>query len=612
VTSIFPDETISAIADRTSIVELVSSYVSLKKTGKYYKGLCPFHPDKNPSFIVNEERNIFHCFGCGTGGDVYTFFMKMHNCSFPHAVRELAQRAGIRLTATSAENRDKKADEEREEAFRVNQFASELFHRFLLKGEAASVAREIFSKRGLTKGALQDYRLGFAPDRWDFLVAALTEHRLPLRTAEALGLIVPKKSGQGYYDRFRNRLMFPIFDSSGRVLAFGGRVVGEEEPKYLNSPESFLYNKRASLYGLSHAHQAIRSKGYALLVEGYFDVLTLHRFGFRHAVAALGTSVTPQQIDLLGRFTKKVVVVFDGDPAGRKAAVRSVETFFDKGLELLCIFLPGGHDPDSFLIQEGPEPFGRLLETARPALQAILEERLAEEESLTPARTMEILGEMLPLVSRIRNPLEKDLQVRSLADRLGVDESLLRRELSNYKGPGSHVSRRQENDGPAQRQMFPEERLVCQLLVQFPRLVPEFNELNERYHLLENITNEHVKTIIELIVREYQRSGTLHLPRILAELHTGPALELLSRCACSEEFSNEEAVRALDDSARKILLRGLREEARELNRKIKEAEKKRQLDLCLELSVKKRDLIQRERELMGPGRFSSVSNSKGV
>ncbi len=600
MTPLFSDELISTIAERISIVDLVSSYVPLKKAGKHYKGLCPFHPDTNPSLIVNEERNLFHCFGCGAGGDVYQFFMKFHNCTFHHAVRELAQRAGIRISTKATSEHEKRAAEAREQAYRLNTFASELFHRYLLKGDGAQIAREVFSKRGITPSIIEEYQLGFAPNQWDFLLEHIKRHKFALHIAEDLGLIVPKKSGQGYYDRFRNRLMFPIFDTSGRILGFGGRAIGDEEPKYMNSPESFLYNKRASLYGLSHAQHAIRSYGYAILVEGYFDVLTLHRCGFRHTVGVLGTSVTSEQIDLLARFTRKVVFVFDGDPAGKKAAMRNVEAFLDKGLQPRCMFLVEGHDPDSYLVAHGPESFNQLLQNAPHALYAILEEKRSEAGSLSPEQAVEVLNDITPLVSKIKNPIERDLHVRTISETLGIDESLLRAELSNYSGKVRASVLGREKDAPST--LFPEERLICVLLVQFPHLLDEFKEPAAKRSLVEHIRNEHVRTIIEQIFQEHEQTGTISLSRLLARVQGTPAVELVSSCACTEEVAPEQALRALNDSMRRMLLRDLREEARDLNRKIREAEKRQQLDVCLELSMKKRELLQRGRDLMGQHR----------
>jgi DNA primase len=323
----------------------VGQYVKLQQRGRNLLGLCPFHADTKPSFTVAPDKGIFHCFGCGVGGNVFSFVMQYHRLSFPEAVAELAKRYGIPLTFQDLGPEGGKSAQKRQLLQEINTLAA-AFYEAALKGPEGQPGRDYLAKRGLTPEVIKTFRLGYAPNQWDGLSRHLQNRGVSLDAAQEVGLLVPRASG-GYYDRFRDRIMFPILDRQNRVLAFGGRVVGEGEPKYLNSPESPLFSKGRHLFGLPQAAEALRQTGEALVVEGYLDLLALRVHGVEPVVATLGTALTREQVRLLKGVAAKAVLVFDGDAAGARAMQRALPLFLQEGLPVRVLPLPPGLDPDS-------------------------------------------------------------------------------------------------------------------------------------------------------------------------------------------------------------------------------------------------------------------------
>ncbi len=432
-----PESTLTEIRDRANIVEVVGAHVGLKRVGRNQVGLCPFHAEKSPSFTVNDERGIFHCFGCGAGGNVFTFLMKMENATFPEVVERLARRYGIELPDRG---QDDPAIRHREALFRLNDKAAKFFQRYLWDAGEAEAARAYLDTRGIGRATADHFELGYAPAGGDVLARRLRDaagsdpelgrEGRPLVLAEQLGLVGERRGG-GHYDRFRARLMFPITDSAGRVVGFGSRSVPGTSsddgklPKYLNSPETPLYKKGSHLYGLSGARDAIRKSGRAVVVEGYFDVLALAEAGIRHVVASLGTALTVDQLHLLRRFTRDIVVCFDGDAAGARAAEKSLATFLEAGLWGHGAFLPPNDDPDTFVQREGQDAALALLTAATPLLDFYLD-RAVRPESTVAERGV-VAQQVATWLRKIADPFEYDMTVRHAAERLRVPEESLRR-----------------------------------------------------------------------------------------------------------------------------------------------------------------------------------------
>jgi DNA primase len=366
-----PENTIEEIRNSANIVDIISSYVQLRKRGKNFIGLCPFHQEKTPSFTVSEEKQIFHCFGCHAGGNVYKFLMEYKSISFVEAVQEIAESVGI--TLNFQEDNFSSAESELEEYYELNVLAAKYFSDQLLKSETGEIARDYLQKRNIKPQTQKIFGLGFAPNGWDNFLTYAQEKQVDLNSAKLLGLIDSKENGK-YYDKYRGRIIFPIFSPNGRVIAFGGRVFQGEEniAKYLNSPESSIYLKRKSLYGLFHSKDEIRKQNKAIMVEGYMDLIALHQHGIKNAVASSGTSLTEDQVRLLSRYTKNIVVIFDADEAGTKAAMRSIEILLKQDFDVNMLSLPKGEDPDSFINQFGKDHFDEVLKTSKNFSSSIL------------------------------------------------------------------------------------------------------------------------------------------------------------------------------------------------------------------------------------------------
>ncbi len=410
------------VRSRTDIVELVSAYVTLRRQGKRYVGLCPFHPEKTPSFTVDRDRGLFYCFGCGAGGDVFEFVMRAHGLSFPEAVRELARRAGIALEEAPG------GRGEWERWLRAADGAAAFFERCLAHPETGRAAREYLERRGVDAATCRRFRLGYAPDAWDQLFRYLTAQGYEPQLLERLGFVHPRAEG-GWYDVFRHRLVFPIFDLQGRPVAFGGRVLRDgDQPKYLNSKDSPLFSKGRTLYGLHLARDAIHRTGRAVVVEGYMDLISCHQYGVEEAVATLGTALTAEQAALLRRHCQEVVLVYDSDEAGRRATERALPVLEEAGLQARVAVLPEGLDPDGFLRRHGRDAFAKLVGTAVPVVQFALESSLRRHPP-TPEGKARVVDELLPLIASIRHDVARSEHIRQLSQRLGVPEDAVRARL---------------------------------------------------------------------------------------------------------------------------------------------------------------------------------------
>lgn len=401
---------IEEIREKCDLVEIISAHVALRKAGRGFTGLCPFHNEKTPSFHVNAERQIWKCFGCGEGGDVFKFVQKMDNLTFPQAVEQLARKAGVTIERSEQAVR---AYSERERLLRANSVACAFFRVAL---DRSAKAKDYLSRRGLSADAVERYKLGYAPDGWDGLLNHLQQQRVDIADAVKAGLLVARESSTGgFYDRFRDRLIFPIVDASDRIIAFGGRSFGDEQPKYLNSPETPIFIKNKTLYGLNVARKAIARDDKVIVVEGYMDVITTQSAGFENAVATMGTALTEEHVTVIGRFTKNVVLAFDSDSAGMQAALRSAPVFEQAGFRVRILSMPKGEDPDSLLRGGDVSRFTELLDRALPIPDfriklALSRHDLASDEGKTGA-----LGEAIDVLAEVDGAMERERLIKFLA-----------------------------------------------------------------------------------------------------------------------------------------------------------------------------------------------------
>ncbi|HVF68788.1 MAG TPA: DNA primase [Pyrinomonadaceae bacterium] len=426
----YPQTFIEDLRRQADIVRVINDYVTLKKKGTNWMACCPFHQEKTPSFSVNPSKNIFYCFGCSKGGSVFNFVMEVEGLSFPEAVRVVAEKSGVPLPELVDDRRFEAKKKESDEVIQLNAWALEFWERQLGEETAeARAAREYVEGRGLTQETVKTFRLGYAPNSWDALGIYLKGKGASIGEIERSGLVVKKEQG-GYYDRFRGRLIFPVMDAQGRPVAFGARAMRPgDEPKYLNSPETAAYTKGRHLFGLNVSRDEIRRKKFAILVEGYLDLIVPFQHGVRNAVASLGTALTNEQAKLLGRFARKVVVNYDGDRAGINAAKRAIEVLLPEDFEAKVLVLPDGTDPDEFVRARGVEEYNKRRGAAVPHIQFVLEQAVASRNLRNPAQKAEAVEEVLPFVRAVRRPVEKREYFDMMMDALRVEEKGLRREL---------------------------------------------------------------------------------------------------------------------------------------------------------------------------------------
>ena len=427
---LIPEEIIAQVIDRCDIVETISSYIPLKRAGRNFKAACPFHHEKTPSFIVTPDKQIFHCFGCGVGGNVVNFVMRQERMEFPEAIRFLAQKVNVVISSDQTPQAHH-ADNIRQAIFKVNALAAGFFHKTLLadKSPAAKNAREYLQGRGIDLDAVRVFQLGFAPNQWDALLTHLKQEGISLGLMEKAGVIIPRESGQGYYDRFRHRIVFPIFDTRAHCRAFGARALDAAEgAKYLNSPETIIYTKGHHLYGFHLAKQAVTEEDRVIIVEGYVDCLIPYQAGVRNIVASLGTALTVDQIRLLRRYTRHVVMLFDMDPAGEAAMMRSLDTLIEEGMEVRVATLADGQDPDSFVRREGVDEFRSRIAGAKTVFDYKLDVLTRRHGMQTADGKAQIAAGMLPTIYRFPNELIKAEYLKRLARALDVPEDALARE----------------------------------------------------------------------------------------------------------------------------------------------------------------------------------------
>lgn len=563
------EEKISEIRDRASILEVVSDYVSLKKTGRNHKGLCPFHSEKTPSFMVNEEKQIFHCFGCGEGGDVFAFLMKTGHFSFPEAAEELAKRYGIKLLRREPSPLQKKEMAKREVLFRINQLASDYFHDLLTQKREGEVGRKYLSQRSVSEQIIKEHRLGYSPERWDGLVQHLIEKKVPLELAWELGLILPKKK-EGWYDAFRKRVIFPIFDLHQRVVGFGGRLIGEGEPKYINSSESSLYHKGEVLYGLQAARRYASERDGVIIVEGYFDLLTLHQYGLKHSVAMLGTALTPQHIRTLRRYTKNVITVFDPDPAGIQATLRTLPLFLEEEVTGKTVLLPKGEDPDTFLKKGNLEGFEKRLAEAIPLIDFFFEWLMKTHDPKSIDGKVNIAKEGMAMIRKIPEKIRKDFYVRALAERLDLKESVLyemiRSTPAERTRPAEGLKKR-----PPEESLPKSEEIVVRLMVHHPELIPTISGEG----ILDEFESPLLKRLGQGLEGIFQKRGKLNLTEALGEVDEGLKERLCEYAFQESGAEGDQRERILKDCIEKIRRRKSKKDESDLLRRIKEAERQK-------------------------------------
>lgn len=469
-TGLIPEDIVNEIRQRTDLVAVISEYVALKQTGKNYTGLCPFHQEKTPSFVVNPQKQIFHCYGCGAGGNVFSFLMLHEKYTFPETVQLLAKRLGIPLPTKKADVQATKTLGRHEALYRLYQDAAQYFAQQLAQHEQAQTAREYLQRRGIAAHVIQQFAFGYALPAWDGLLKRFRGTYAQDLLFES-GLIIKRKSGEGYYDRFRDRVMVPIHDDRGRIVAFGGRILEAGEPKYLNSPESPIFHKGQVLFGLHHAKDAIRRQGYVVIVEGYFDMIVPYSLGVENIVATMGTALTEAHLRLLQRYTKKVILMFDPDPAGIRAVQRTLDLFLESGFDVRAAILPHGDDPDTAIRKMGAEPFRQYMLQA-PSLLDFIRARIIEHYDLTQIdQRIACANQILTTIVKIHNIPERNAQISRTAEIMQINDAdkALLEEFKKIAQTGKPKITKPPSEKPVDLPVI--EKLLLKALLKDKRLI---------------------------------------------------------------------------------------------------------------------------------------------
>lgn len=429
----FDQDFIEKVREASNLVDIIGQFVQLKRSSGGFTGLCPFHNEKSPSFSVSQEKQLYHCFGCKASGNVYSFLQNYQGMTFPESVEYLARRASIAIPENS--NFSDSTRDHKSLLHRVNKVAAEFFHQELLMLDANHPVRQYCTKRGLSTEIIKAFQIGYAPEAWSDLSTYLEGKKAPMDAAEELGIVKRRTGGKsGRYDFFRNRLMFPIISTLGHCIGFGGRVFGDEQPKYLNSVDSLIFHKGKVFYGLNYSNKYIRSEDEVIVVEGYMDWLALVKAGVNNVVATLGTALTADHARVLKKYTQKVVVLFDGDNAGRTAAERSLPILLNEGLLPRGLFLPDELDPDEFLVERGVEELRRLI-TAAPDLFDLIARDLARAQKLTPTSKVQVLDKLAPILAQAKDSRLRQLYCQNLAEQLALDAKVVEQSVRAVLSP---------------------------------------------------------------------------------------------------------------------------------------------------------------------------------
>ncbi len=581
------EDVVKEVKRRLSIIDLVQSYTSIQKKGKSYLGICPFHDDSNPSMNVDEEKGLFHCFSCGAGGDLIGFYMRYNHLSFPEALSELAKKANVEIKTRRSPIRNfKSVISQNSRLYKVNSIASKFYQDVLLNSPEAKLARGYLEKRNIRSEIIKEFALGYAPKGWDGLANLFVKRKVPLDVAERTGLIVKRNNAEGYYDRFRNRIMFPIMDVDQRVIGFGGRVLDQgadgNVSKYINSPESEIYHKRSNFYGLNKSKDYIRKQREAIVVEGYTDFLSLYSRGIKHVVATLGTALTGEHVSILKRYADKVILVFDGDSSGTKAAVRSLELFLEREVTPYIALIPDGGDPDSFISSQGEEEFQHLIRNSTNLINFVVD-ATARKFASGGITLRQSVMEVTALLAKLKNPVERSASVKRIAERLGVRESGILSMVKADRSRGSIYGGARAGGETGKRASAANDRemLVLKLLLHFPHLSALVNKEDWR----DFISSREIKSILE----EFIENGLSDASSLLARFNNSSSQEIISEALMSPSlgvFDKETAYKMLLGCINKLKSSRTQEKLKVLRLEMQEAVKNK------DFSSQKRLLIE--------------------
>ncbi len=579
-----PEEKISEVLNASDIVDVISESVILKKSGTNYFGLCPFHSEKTPSFSVNPGKQIFHCFGCSAGGNVLSYLMKYHGISFPEAVKMAARKYNIEIENETLSPSIKKEFEIKEGLFRINQTVMGHYHDFLKESPKAEAARAYLKKRGISENTIQEFKLGYSPEGWDTIVNLFRKHKVSNQNAVQSGLVLERKQKDGFYDRFRNRIMFPIFDINMQVAGFGGRVMDDGMPKYLNSPETPVYFKSRILYGLHAAKQVCRQEGFVYIVEGYFDFLSLYQHGIKNTVASLGTALTSDHVRMLKGYAAKMVLVFDSDTAGISAAKRSIKIFLQEGVDIRILVLPAGNDPDSYVVQHGRDAFVELASNARTVMQFLLQVSMNTHGSSVEGR-IKILEDMKQHLILIQDSALRSLYVKELAETLHIDEKAVLEKVREYYLDNSISTLNHFKENEKALESDRREEQIISMMLNHPETIPLIKSRNVTQYFYSEKLKHMARKILSV-----DPDDNSFIISVMRKMEDNKDQELLASYAIKDYFSEEDILGTALSLINRIIRIRIKQE-NTLTNKIISAEKGCDSEL-IDLLKKKQEEIQ--------------------
>ncbi|MEA2013968.1 MAG: DNA primase [Thermodesulfobacteriota bacterium] len=586
-------EKVREIKSRVNIVDLVSEHVTLKKAGRNFIGLCPFHKEKTPSFSVNPEKQIFYCFGCGEGGDVFAFLMKINGTSFAESARYLARKAGVEIPVRRMTGAEKTVASEKENLNKINTMAADWFSE-QLTSENGRAARDYLDKRKMEPTISRDFRLGYSPDGWSRLASYFEGRNVPLELVEKTGLIIPRNNG-GYYDRFRGRLIFPIENLSGAVVGFGGRSLGDNMPKYLNSPESPVYVKGRVLYGMYRTKDSIRDKDYAIIVEGYIDLLSLLDAGVSNVVATLGTALTREQVGLIRRFTRNIAVIFDPDEAGRHAVERSLKLFLEENMHARVVVLPEGYDPDDYVKKFGPATLEDIIAHSPMMVDYYIEKMIGSNNTLED--NLDISRDSVSFISAISDRVEQNLFIKRVSEKLGIGQKLLKDRVRKASASHTTTSRTAPTEKRTGKVDMVELNLIY-MMMEYPEKIP----VVVRDGILDYFSSETLSELGKRII-----DGVDDISSLVGDLEDGSVREKLLKLMIEQPvLDGDMAGRVFDDNVRQIRTKWYKGRHTILKRDLIRARDTDDIELSNSLLREKDRLLKEERRLSNNEKLNHV------
>lgn len=557
-----PENILEDILSRIDIVELIAGCIPLKRAGRNFRALCPFHHEKTPSFMVSPDRQIYHCFGCGKGGNAFGFLMEFEHLDFPEAVETLAKKAGVNLPKQS---QDLKTTNIITQLYKINELTAFFYSQRLFSAEGARAKNYLLS-RGIKQESIASFKLGYAPDKWDILINYLRSKNISLSLLEKAGLVIAKEGG-GYYDRFRNRIIFPILDVKSRVIAFGARVLDDSLPKYMNSPETIIYSKSKNLYGLNLAKESIRENDFVAVTEGYLDFMIAYQEGLNNIVASLGTALTYEQVRLIKRYTQNVTMVYDADSAGELATLRTLDIFIEEGVNVKIASLPKGLDPDSFVRKFGITKFKSNIAAAEDLFNYKLKVLRARYDAKSIEDKARISHEMLLTINKFKNALLRSEYLKRLSEELRVDEDALLQEIKKIKEVGSKVDF-YSNVVNKNININPTEKLLIKLML-------EENELIERIkgHLEPaDFQDGRVARIVSIMFDLASQGRDIEPRKLISHVEDEDTLRVICESSFLPEVSSQNRESIVEDCIKRLKNEKLKLKKSLLHEKIKNAQ----------------------------------------